>query len=242
MVISRSLEPILSVNNLNVKIDGLQFKTTSVIGVAYGVGCNGATLLSNSIIIGAGDASYKYFGIYPGDAEDQTDNIFNCVVYNLGGNGNSSAIYVSSGIVNIYSSTLVGQTNTCGVHRVGGTVACKNCYAAGDVGDAYLGTITKTTCASSDTTGSTGLQSIAVNTTNFTNVTEGSENFDLPLGSALIDVGTDTSGDAAPLNFTTDIVARTRGATWDIGAFEYVAAGGANWLKERYWWSYPYNA
>jgi hypothetical protein len=104
-------------------------------------------------------------------------------------------------------------------------MTCKNCYARADPGYAYSGTITKTTCASADTTGSAGLQNIAVNTTNFTNVTAGAENFDLPLGSALIDVGTDTSGDAAPLNFTTDIVARTRGATWDIGAFEYVAGG-----------------
>jgi hypothetical protein len=79
-----------------------------------------------------------------------------------------------------------------------------------------------TTCASSDATGSAGLQNIAANTTNFTNVTAGSEDFHLPAGSALIDVGTDTSGDAAPLNFTDDIDGVTRTGTWDIGADEYV--------------------
>jgi hypothetical protein len=82
-----------------------------------------------------------------------------------------------------------------------------------------------TTCASSDTTGSTGLQNIAYDTTNFTNVTAGSEDLHIPTGSALKDVGTDTSGDAAPMNFTTDIDGETRSGTWDVGADELVTGG-----------------
>jgi hypothetical protein len=72
-----------------------------------------------------------------------------------------------------------------------------------------------------------GLQSIAYNTDTFVNVTGGSEDFHLAADglSPLQGTGTDTSGDAAPMNFTTDIDGDTRDATWDIGAD--AAAGGA---------------
>ena len=36
--------------------------------------------------------------------------------------------------------------------------------------------------------------------------------------SPLQGAGTNTSGDAAPMNFTTDIDGDTRDSTWDIGA------------------------
>jgi hypothetical protein len=64
---------------------------------------------------------------------------------------------------------------------------------------------------------------VPFSTAQFTNVTGGSENFRLVSGSYLIDTGTDTSGEGAPLNFTDDIVGTTR-SDWDVGAFEYVAA------------------
>jgi len=58
-------------------------------------------------------------------------------------------------------------------------------------------------------------------------VDEASDNFLLGSTDTLaINNGIDTSGEAAPLNFTTDIQGETR-ATWDIGADEYVAAGAA---------------
>jgi hypothetical protein len=48
-------------------------------------------------------------------------------------------------------------------------------------------------------------------------------NFNLKSGSSLVDAGTDLSG-----TFTDDITGSTRSGSWDIGAFEYVAAGGGN--------------
>lgn len=151
-------------------------------------------------------------------------NIYNSVVYGISYSG-SACIEITGGgtpVTKVYSSTLIGGVN--GLKALG-TVTAKNIYASGSTA-AYTGTISMSTCASSDATGSVGLQNIAVNTTNFTNITAGSEDFHLPSGSALINVGTDTSGDAAPLNFTDDIDGQTRTGTWDIGADEYVAAGG----------------
>lgn len=91
------------------------------------------------------------------------------------------------------------------------------------------GVVTKTNVTTSDTTatGNSGgggatncTNSIAHDTSNFTNVTSGSEDYRLPVGSALIDDGVDLSG-----TFTLDIAGNTRGATFDVGAFEYVAGG-----------------
>uniref|UniRef100_A0A6M3JTG0 Uncharacterized protein n=1 Tax=viral metagenome TaxID=1070528 RepID=A0A6M3JTG0_9ZZZZ len=95
------------------------------------------------------------------------------------------------------------------------------------VSNAYNGSFaTFTKCASNDATGSeAGLQNIAHNTTQFTSVTD-PHDYRLPgTGSALYNTGTDGPF-AAPLDYTTDIQGDTRTSTWDIGADEYVAAGG----------------
>jgi hypothetical protein len=87
------------------------------------------------------------------------------------------------------------------------------------------------TCASSDTTGSSGLQNIAFSTTNFENVTSGSEDFHIKSGSSLNGGGTDISGDTNWLSTDYD------GENWDstpsIGAYEYIAAGGGNAYASR---------
>lgn len=122
--------------------------------------------------------------------------------------------------------------NTIGIHRgqgVGisgssaqGNITCVNCYARSSTGSAYSQIDTLTTSASSDTTGSAGLQNIAYSISSgayFTNVTAGSEDFHIGSNSALKDVGTDLSA-----AFTDDIDGATRSGTWDIGADEFVAA------------------
>lgn len=119
----------------------------------------------------------------------------------------------------VYNCVLKGGTGA-GLEKIGnGTTQATNCYAASDSTSAYLqttGTLTRTTCASDDTTGSTGLQSIAYSTTNFTNVTAGSEDFHIVSGSSLIDAGTDLSADSA-FAFSTDMYGDTRTTPWDVG-------------------------
>lgn len=119
----------------------------------------------------------------------------------------------------VYNCVLKGGTGA-GLEKLGnGTTQATNCYAASDSTSAYLqstGTLTRTTCASDDATGSAGLQSITYSTANFTNVTAGTENFQLVTGSSLIRSGTDLSADAA-LPFSTDMYGDTRTAPWDVG-------------------------
>lgn len=94
-----------------------------------------------------------------------------------------------------------------------------NCYA-GDCTTCYSGTSqTLTTCASSDATGSAGLQNIPFSTANFVNVTLGGENFNLTEVSMLRNVGTITS-------YLTDMVGTVRGSTVDVGAYEYPESSG----------------
>lgn len=137
----------------------------------------------------------------------------------------ASAVMVEAGTAYVYSCTAIG--GFAGMVVSGGATAnAKNSYFAENSTDgsavslSVTGTFNQTTCAASDASGlvNVGLQNIAINTTNFTNVTPGSDDWHLPSGSALIDVGTNTSGESAPLNFVTDIDGQTRTGTWDIGA------------------------
>jgi cytoskeletal protein CcmA (bactofilin family) len=211
-----------------VKIHDLQIKITSGNnsnsgGVLLRSGCINAEI-SRCIIIQATASPGGYYsdGIqmyYTG--QSTTLYAINCIIYGFAGSYNYGIDMdgSSNGTTYAYSCTFI--KNYCGLARVSGTVVAKNCYSGGNTNGDYSGTITMTTCASSDTTGSTGLQSIAVSTSNFINVTADSEDYHLTSGSALKDVGTNTSGDSAPLNFTSDIDGNTRSGTWDVGADEY---------------------
>jgi hypothetical protein len=213
-----------------IRIDGLQISKTSAtanakngIEILNSLAVGSDIRLSNLIIRHSSD-NYRQTGIRI-DSANANVFIWNIIDYGHPGvdNGYDSSIEIESGTASIYSSTLIGGYNA--INRYGGTVTVKNTYGSeSSSSTVYFGTMTLTNCASSDDSGTSGLTNIALNTTNFTNVTAGSEDFRLPVGSALIGVGTDTSGESAPLNFTTDITGATRTTTWDVGADEYVSA------------------
>jgi hypothetical protein len=211
-----------------VWIDGLQISSSLATGTEF-INCDAQAAsswlrFSNLIIKGIGGSSEAEIGLYLQSANPAV-YVWNTIFYKFStaASGSNSPIYIVGGTALIYSTTSIGGYR--GINNGGGTVTCKNCYSGGCASDCYYGTITKTTCASSDATGSVGLQNIAVNTTQFVNVTAGSENYHLAgTGSALYNVGTDTSGDAAPMNFATDIDGQTRDATWDIGADAWYVA------------------
>lgn len=221
-------------------IDGIQVQIHSQTGgrvffqnVARS---SGWIRLSNCIFRGDGGAQNLKFSSF-------TTGLFtplvmwNCICYDWGSNSDSYFVNDTSGQTwTCRNCTFIWpSTTTVGCRLDGGTaLIMDNCYSGGNTaGRDYFGSPTLTTCASSDTTGD--VDNIAINTTNFTNVTGGSEDFALPLGSGLIGVGTDDPGSGL---YSDDINGETRTSTWDIGADEYVAAGpsGMNQVQQALWW------
>lgn len=208
-----------------IHVDGLQIgisSQTNTAEIVYWAGGTGtpAAKISNCIIRGRNDASNLTRGL-----STQSIQAWNCIIYAIGTVAGSVAVQTHSQVT-LYSCTMFsGGIIVVNSSGAGGAIVAKNCYAGGSSYQAWNAdsgsTLTQTTCAASDTTGTAGLDNVAVNTTNFTNVTAGSEDYHIPTGSALKNVGTDTSGDAAPFNFTTDIDGATRSGTWDVGADEF---------------------
>jgi len=158
----------------------------------------------------------------------------NCVAY---GNSRAGGLIrgTAAGSATADNCTLIG-----GLYGLESTASAiypiaRNVYAHGSsqgFGASAGGVVAKTNCMSSDTTatnnsgggGATNCtNSVAHNTTQFTNVTGGSENYLLPSGSALIDAGTDLSA-----TFTNDIdgTVRPQNSVYDVGADERAAGGG----------------
>lgn len=227
-----SILGIINIGDNYVRIDGLQIKATSSsasghsgIYIAGQNATNNNIRISNSIIVSPYTTETNTEnGIRINDADAIVD-IWNCTVYGQGSVTNSMGIYVTTAAtVNIYSCTIISEY--IGIYRGAGTVIAKNCYSYG-ANTAYLGTISKTNCASSDTTadGTNPHVSIALDTDTFVNVTSTTEDYHLAVDglSPLQEHGIDTTGDSVPLNFTTDIDGDTRSGTWDIGSDEYVA-------------------
>ena len=209
----------LGVGEDYVRCTGLQIKTTLTAANQHCIYAVSQTATTNAlwfskIICDQGNsASYYAAGIYL-NSTNINAYIWNTIVQNYGATSNSNAngLKLNVATVSIYSSIITGRRN--GVNVVAGTAVAKNVYAYAPT-TTWNGTITKTTCADTAT--------VPYDTTTFVNVTADSQDYHLVLGSGLIDVGTDTSGDAAPLNFTDDIDGVARTGTWDIGADEYVS-------------------
>jgi hypothetical protein len=197
----------------------------------------GTSIYSNAIRVN-GDNNFVIGGIFISNGTNSSSSALrstalkNLTVENsiFISKGGADAAYVGGGYSgateHFYNSNFISLGSNKGFNQFNSgsyQVDVQNCYASSTSGTAYsMGALTKTflTSASSDTSGTAGLQNIAYSTANFTNVTSGSENFNLPTGSALIGAGTDLSS-----TFTNDITGATRSTPWDIGAFKYASAG-----------------
>ena len=203
-----------------VYVDGLQITTTNPGSSVRYILSTGSTArtdnlnetrISNCIIKGHGHATYTH-NLVRLNTTNLDFRMWNCIGYNLPAINNNLGVYAnmaSSGTCKISSCTFIGGEYA--YDRASGTQTIKNCYGGGSLTADYYGTMAKTTCASSDSTGSTGLQGILVSETadsthaGFVSIGAGTEDYHIKVGSPLIGVGTDTSGDAAPMDFTTDI-------------------------------------
>ena len=216
------LEVVQSANDQNfriqenyVRILGLQVKITlgaSITtwqGMATSVSGVSNIFIDKCILVGdrSGYGITNSFGIQIDDNNASSiTTMRNCLMYGFEGGSSSDvgiAAWTVTGTVNIQNCVVIGSS--VGFHQQsGGTVLWKNCGAAGcNTGFSYG---TQTTCSS----------------TTPTFVNEGADDFHLAAGDTTWrGQGTDLSG-----TFTDDIDGQTRSAPWDIGADEYVAAGG----------------
>jgi hypothetical protein len=211
-------------------VEGLQLQTTAVNSTAdypfmQTSGTGGVAIVRDCII--RGDPTEDTYAQYGIACAGGTLHVHNCTIYDISTNETAACRCISNSTGTTRAYNTIGVGGYRGIGRTSGTVVTKNCYFGGAASGDYNGTITKTTCASSDATGDTGLQSILVDTGTFVNVSAGTEDFHLAAGSPLIGVGTDTSGDAAPDSVTLDIDGDERGATWDIGSDQYTSGVAA---------------
>ena len=233
LVVSAEYGITLSVAESYVLIDGLICKNTNANGHdtilidPLATSANSLIKILNCVIVGGLRAAQGY-GVRQIDGQLL---MVNTVIYGAAVNGYLSN-YAANGppIANIYNCISCSNGGNGFTVRDEATASIKNCYAGNNGSDDFSGKA-RTTCASEDATGSTGLQSIAYSIsagTYFTNLTAGSEDFSIGASSSLIGVGTNLYNDAV-YSFQTDILGTDRGgsgASWDIGAFEYISVSG----------------
>lgn len=226
-------------------VSGLQIQTVGATSEKYSLLLSppaGLTIQASDLIV-RGDLTASVPPTLCVCGGSGTTYLWNIIGYDA---GTYSLLTDGSASLSVYcyNSVFIGGS-TAGVRRNVGTLTAKNVYAGGSTTSDYYGTMTKVTCASSDSSGSEGLRGIAVNTDTFTNVTSGSQDFHLVSSrSSLFHVGTDTSGDDAPMNFTKDIDGDdyydTDGKR-SIGADEVVETPpSAEWVEYFTPYTYPH--
>lgn len=186
-------------------------------------------------------------GVYVG-VDGITVNVRNSIFYNL----QRAAVMIqidtqTTAVLNIFNCTAykcVSSNNTLTFGQFSaraGTINVRNCAAFDKVNSnmsdfgkhAAASWGTSSNNISSDTSATTtGLNSLnsKVATTQFVNVGAGIEDFHLKTGADAIDVGVDLSG-----TFPDDIDGVNRSGTWDMGADEFVAAGGPTGYPSAYY-------
>ena len=212
-----------------VRIDGLQIRTPSVdanfqdpLGFTT-IGASNDLRVSNCIIRGADNASYKQAGIRINDA-DAIVKIWNVVIYDIGDDiPQKRGIKVQNATtVDLYNVTINGCYE--GIFQAAGTV---NVYesAVFNNTDDFSGTFnTIDYCASDDNDGTNNVAESgggAFWPDDFVDAANG--DFHLKSSSNLVGAGNDSGSGL----FSNDIDGETRTSPSDIGADEYVSAGGA---------------
>lgn len=174
-------------------------------------------------------------GIYS-SASGATMKVINCIIYDIaaaGTGGNTTAgVWLNGGTIEVYNTTIHdiagGANNGYCIDGSAGSSTAKNVIGT-DASTTDLNFIgTSSYNLSSDTSASgTGSLTSKTAANQFVSTTGGSEDLHLKAGSDAEDAGTDLG--TTPSGVEVDIDGRNRdteGDTWDMGAHEYVAAGG----------------
>lgn len=209
---------VFNCNSQFVRLTGIQVKNTHTTASVYTRAFEFSvadTIVDKVIGIAVGGRALNITEINVGRIRNSVflnnSSVTTCLFYGAWNNPTGN---------NIFNSICANLGSGNGLARDTYDITAKNVYAYSGSGTAFGTVGTLTTCASDD--GSQSTTTVAYTTSTFVNVTADSENFHLVSGSGLIDVGTDLSA-----TFTDDIDGVTRSGTWDIGADEFVAVGGA---------------
>lgn len=186
-----------------VWLEGLQVQKTASSGnfqvpfYVSGLNASNHTRVGNCLFWGDDNNSYTQAGAYLNSANSVL-TVWNSLFYCAGGSNSnfSCGVLANAGVTfNFYSCLMVGAYYGIRIGS-GRTVTAKNCYFHGGTATASLdsgATLTTTTCASSDT--AVDVDNVPHSTTTFQNVTEGSQDYRLASGSALIGAGTTLTDD-----------------------------------------------
>lgn len=200
------------------------------LSMAYGIQFGDYTSAGGTV------KNHLFYGVGPGVSQYDTGgggaavvNVFNSIfIRNGGDNYSATLIGIGSAVTaaNIYSCTFNGEGNS-EVVGLNNYSTFKNCIVFGH-GSGRVD-FSGTTTTSSDYNTSSDTSAPGANSKHEVTPTfEDEPGKDLHLSSTdtvAKDSGTNTSGESAPLNFTTDIDGDTRSGTWDIGADEYSSSG-----------------
>jgi len=230
----------VAINDEFVRLTGIQIKVTSdntsqYFGVTVAsITAGGSDVrMDKCIVVGdiaSNTSANPCCGINCSDA-DVTMQVTNCIIYGwknsnatpngAGVRGNGSTVF------NVYNCT--AAYNIYGYLRSSGTMTLQNCIAASNDTAGYSGTLSTSYCADTGTSLAPGTGDRESVTPNFVNPTASPRNLLIQATSTdLIDYGDGTS---MPTECDYDILATVRpvpDGDWDIGAHEYVAAGGAS--------------
>ena len=205
-----------AINQQYTRISKLQF-SNSFNGSGSGLTIfaeSGLTWFDRCIVEGHGRSITGVFDLYGAGSV-----VSNCVLIQK--NNLNTATIAQIGGASAYNVTLaaLGTTADIGIKVLYGATLT-NVYV-GNAATTFSSANTATNCYTSQSSPPAGWTNAAFSTATFENVTSGTHDLRLKAGSALINAGAN-SATYSP----TDIIgtARTSGA-YDVGAWEYVAAG-----------------
>ena len=183
----------------------------------------------NNIIIGNGSTS----GIKRGITCSSSTRVYNNIIMNVA-YGCDYSIY-SNCAYQTYNNTIYNLSKGyVGIFDAGGEVKNNIVVGAFSLGDFYTydSDASSDYNISSDTTANNTNDTASVSAGDlFVSITPGSEDLHLKSGATAIDDGVDLGTTPSGVQFDIDNDDRdTLAVTWDIGADEYVAAGGATFI------------
>ena len=216
--------PAILVSESYVRLLGVQVRNTHSSSDSHGLRVRPLVTPANADIRLTGVISY---GVPHASARgvlisDCTATCINCLSYGHGGDGFRFS-FGANGFTGYVYNCVAAANGATGftADSSSNTTTIRNCYSGGNTGADYSANWdTASNNHSEDGTLGTTTAYSTSSGAYFTNVTAASENFTLGSSSTLIDAGYDLSG-----TFTTDILGTTRGATFDVGVYEYVAGG-----------------